>query len=204
MATTKLWKSKSRLDILINYVINGEKTEDKLYVSGINCSPDIAYQEMMNTKRQFFKIKGIEGFHGYQSFMTEEITPELAHKIGLELAEKLWGDKYQVIVTTHLNTDNIHNHFAINSVSFVDGKRFCNTKKDYALMRNTSDDICYSYGLSVLKKEEQYNKFAKSPIYKEIMKDCIDYAIQNSNNLKEFIQILKELDYEINTIDDKI
>ncbi len=90
MATTKLWKFKSRLDRLIDYAINGEKTENKLYVSGINCMPDTAFYEMQNVKKQFFKTKGIECFHGYQSFATGEVTPEQAHKIGVELAREVW------------------------------------------------------------------------------------------------------------------
>ena len=197
MATTKLWKFKSRLDRLIDYAINGEKTENKLYVSGINCMPDTAFYEMQNVKKQFFKTKGIECFHGYQSFATGEITPEQAHKIGVELAKQVWGDKFQVIVSTHLNTDNIHNHFVLNSVSFVDGKKFCNTKKDYALMRITSDKLCEEYGLSVLKKEDKYNKYATSSLYKELMKDSIDYAIANSRDYDDFIKILQDLDYVV-------
>ena len=197
MATTKLWKFKSRLDRLIDYAINGEKTENKLYVSGINCMPDTAFYEMQNVKKQFFKTKGIECFHGYQSFVTGEVTPEQAHKIGVELAKQLWGDKFQVIVSKHLNTDNVHNHFVLNSVSFVDGKRFCNTKKDYALMRIVSDKLCEEYGLSVLRKEEKYNKYATSSLYKELMKDSIDYAIANARDYDEFIKILQDLDYVV-------
>ena len=197
MATTKLWKFSSRLDTLINYAINGEKTENKYYVSGINCMPDTAYIEMTNTKKQFFKTKGIECFHGYQSFDSYEVYPADAHKIGVKLAEELWGDKFQVIVTTHLNTKHVHNHFVLNSVSFIDGKRFCNTKKDYALMRKTSDKLCYEYGLSVLKEEEKYEKYVTSNLYKEIMKDSIDYAIATAKNYGEFLQILKNLEYII-------
>ena len=204
MATTKLWKFKSRLDRLINYAINGEKTENKLYVSGINCMPDTAFYEMQNVKKQFFKTKGIECFHGYQSFVTGEVTPEQAHKIGVELAREVWGDKFQVIVSTHLNTDNIHNHFVLNSVSFVDGKRFCNTKKDYALMRITSDKLCEEYGLSVLKKENKYNKYASSSLYKELMKDSIDYAIANARDYNEFIKILQDLDYIVTDRNDTL
>lgn len=151
VAVTKIWKVKDRLDFTINYAVNGEKTEKKLYVSGINCMPDTALQEMRNTKKQFFKTTGIQCFHGVQSFVKGEVTPEQAHEIGIKLAEELWGDKFQVVVSTHLNTDNLHNHFVLNSVSFVDGKRFCNTKKDYAVMRNTSDKLCDEYGLSILK-----------------------------------------------------
>lgn len=195
MATTKLWKFKSRLDILINYAINGEKTEDRLYVSGVNCMPDFAFVEMSNVKRQFFKTGGIQCFHGYQSFAEGEVTPAQAHEIGVKLAEELWGDRFQVIVTTHLDTDNLHNHFVLNSVSYVDGKRFCNTKQDYALMRKTSDKLCEEYGLSVLKKEEKYDKFANSSVYKELMKDSIDYAIENANNFADFVRTLEDLDY---------
>lgn len=195
MATTKLWKFKSRLDRLIDYAINGEKTENKLYVSGINCMPDTAFYEMDNTKKQFFKTGGIECYHGYQSFAEGEVTAEQAHEIGVKLAEEIWGDRFQVIVSTHLNTDNIHNHFVLNSVSFIDGKRFCNTKNDYAIMRNTSDKLCEEYGLSVLKQEDKYNKFATSSLYKELMKDSIDYAIANARDYNEFIKILHDLDY---------
>lgn len=197
MAITKIWKFKSRLDQLVEYAINGEKTEQKLYVSGINCIPDTAFYEMKNVKKQFFKTEGIECFHGIQSFVKDEVTPEQAHEIGVKLANELWGEKFQVIVSTHLNTDNIHNHFVINSVSFIDGKRFYNTKRDYALMRKTSDRLCKEYGLNVLKQEEKYNKYATSNLYKELMRDSIDYAIASSKDYDEFIQILKDLDYII-------
>lgn len=204
MATTKLWKFKSRLDILIDYAINGEKTENKLFVSGINCMPDTAFYEMKIVKKQFFKTGGIECFHGYQSFAAGEVTPEQAHEIGVKLAEELWGDKVQVVVSTHLNTDNIHNHFVLNSVSFKDGKRFCNTKKDYALMRKASDKLCEDYGLSILKQEEKYNKFATSSLYKELMKDSIDYAIANAKDYEQFLQILKDLDYIVTDKNDTL
>lgn len=157
--------------------------------------PDTSYQEMINVKKQFFKTDGIQCFHAVQSFVKGEIIPEQAHEIGIKLAEELWGDKFQVVVTTHLNTDNLHNHFILNSVSFLDGKRFCNTKKDYAIMRKTSDRLCEEYGLNVLSQEEKYNKYATSLLYKELMKDSIDYAIANAKDYNEFIKILQDLDY---------
>ena len=159
--------------------------------------PDTSYQEMINVKKQFFKTDGIQCFHAVQSFVKGEITPEQAHEIGMKLAEELWGDKFQVVVTTHLNTDNLHNHFVLNSVSFLDGKRFCNTKKDYAIMRKTSDRLCEEYGLNVLSQEEKYNKYATSSLYKELMKDSIDYAIANAKDYNEFIKILQDLGYVI-------
>lgn len=115
----------------------------------------------------------------------------------MKLAQRLWGDKFQVIVTTHLNTDNLHNHFVLNSVSFLDGKRFCNTKKDYAIMRKTSDRFCEEYGLNVLSQEGKYNKYATSSLYKGLMKDSIDYAIANAKDYNEFVKILQDLGYVI-------
>lgn len=204
MATTSLWKFSSRLRGLIDYVSNDEKTNNKEFVSGINCFPNIAYQEMMNTKKQFFKTDGIECFHGYQSFVSGEVTPEIAHEIGTKLAEKLWGDKYQVIVATHTNTDNIHNHFVLNSVSFKDGKKFTNRNKDYNNMQYESDNLCKKYGLSVLPKKYDYSKYATNNLYKELIKDSIDYAIENSNSFEEFVSILNNLDYEITIRNEEI
>ena len=146
MATTSIWKVKNRIDHVIdyvtdtnktiglqqvlNYTTNEEKTLQHQYVSCINCMRNNPYQSMMNTKEMFHDKKKIVCFHGYQSFVEGEVTPELAHQIGVELAEKLWGDRFEVVVSTHLNTDNIHNHFVLNATSCIDGKRYCNTKKD--------------------------------------------------------------------------
>ena len=144
MATIGLWKVESRLDKVIKYVSNEEKTinedfikdlhrvidytiddyktEEQYFVSGINCGVETAYQEMCGTKKEFSKTGGILAFHGFQSFKEGEVTPELAHEIGVKLAEELWGDRFEVIVSTHVNTNHIHNHFVINSVSFRDGQ----------------------------------------------------------------------------------
>ena len=92
------------------------------------------------------KIKGKEGailaFHGYQSFKAGEVTPEIAHEIGVRLAEEMWGDRFQVVVSTHLNTENIHNHFVLNSVSFKDGLKYYSNLANTALLRRTSDELC--------------------------------------------------------------
>lgn len=197
MAITKMWKVDGRLDNTINYAVNGEKTEQMLYVSGINCLPDTALQEMRNTKRQFFKSDGIQCFHGVQSFAEGEVNAKQAHEIGIKLAEELWGNKFQVIVTTHLNTDNIHNHFVVNSVSFADGKKYSHTKKNIANFRNVSDKLCEDYGLKVLKKEKKYDKYVASSSYKIIMRDSIDYAISAAKDYDQFLEILKNLDYDI-------
>ena len=204
MATTSLWKFNSSLKKLLNYVTNEEKTNNKEFVSGVNCLPNIAYKEMMNTKKQLFKTDGIECFHGYQSFISGKVTPEVAHEIGVKLAEKLWGDKYQVIVATHINTNNIHNHFVLNSVSFKDGKKFTNRNKDYNNMQYESDNLCKEYGLSVLSKKYDYSKYVINNLYKELMKDSIDYAIENANNYEKFVSIMNDLDYEITIRNDEL
>ena len=118
MATTKIWKVVKILDHVMDYTTNSDKTENQYYTTGINCEVDSAYEEMMDTKMYFQNEGGILGFHAYQSFK-ENISPEEAHRIGIQSAKEMWGDRFQVVVKTHLNTDHIHNHFVINSVSFV-------------------------------------------------------------------------------------
>lgn len=184
MATTGIWKIEKRLDHVIDYVMNPEKTskegnsnyqemhklseydnldyntEEECYISGINCLPETAYKEMMKTKEYWKKKDGILGYHAFQSFKEGEVTADKAHLIGLKLAEEMWGNKYEIIVATHANgTNHIHNHFVINSVSFKDGKKYHDSNETYALLRHTSDSLCQEYGLSVLDKMQ--NKKSK-------------------------------------------
>lgn len=153
MAVSKIWKVTARLDQVIDYATNPEKTaakdyspeqyqaladvlqyakdeektEREFYVGGINCNASTARDQFVTVKEQFDKCDGIQAYHGYLSFKDEQnITPELAQQIGTEFAKRVWGDRFQVVVTTHLNTKHLHCHFVVNSVSFVDGKRiFC-------------------------------------------------------------------------------
>ncbi len=178
MATTAIWKVKGNLGQVVNYAANPDKTtfapdemqnlrdvmdyatqdyktEEQRYVSGVNCAPEIARDQMMMVKRQFGKEGGIIAFHGYQSFAPGEVTSEQAHEIGVELAQRLWGAKFQVVVATHLDREHIHNHFVLNSVSFVDGKKYNDCKSTYALMRQTSDQLCREHGLTVIEEPEQ-------------------------------------------------
>ena len=152
MATISLWKVDNRLDHVIDYAANIEKTslkdkedlkdvldyatrstktEQKLFVNALNCSPASAYEQMQETKKEYGKKNGILAFHGYQSFAPGEVTPEVAHEIGMKFAQQMWGDSFEVVVATHLDTDCCHNHFVLNSVSFVDGKKYYRSEKDY-------------------------------------------------------------------------
>ena len=223
MATTKIWKIDKRLDNVVDYVVNEKKTdsnsyynlhkvveyakasyktEQQLYVTAINCSEDNVVQEMMETKKIFDNEDGILGYHAFQSFCEGEVTPEIAHKIGIKLAEELWGDRFQVVVTTHLNTNHIHNHFVLNSVSFVDGKKYYDNNETYALMRQTSDNLCREYGLNVLEEKPTkckidytlfYKQYLKKSNYHTQTKQDIDYAITQSNSYREFENLMKAM-----------
>lgn len=123
MAIVKLWSVYNRLDHVLDYAMNKDKTEEQFYVSGINCLPEVANEEFYNVKNGFNKANNkIIAFHATQSFVGREVSPEKAHEIGMILANEIWWDRFQVVVTTHLDKKNIHNHFVINSTSFVDGK----------------------------------------------------------------------------------
>lgn len=159
----------------------------------------------MATKKRFGKTGGNVAYHGYQSFQTGEVTPEEAHKIGLETARRMWGEAYEIVVTTHLNTDNLHNHFVINSVSFKTGRKFENHISDHYRLREISDAVCMEYGKSVLKeatfyggdKKEYWLKQKGNMTHRELLKADIDTAIAQSTNFKAFEIRLKDMGYEI-------
>lgn len=138
-----------------------ELTNEKIcYVSGINCSvPGGAWKEFAAIYDMWGKpCEGRVCYHGYQSFRQGEVTAEQAHEIGVRLAEELWGDRFQVVVATHLNTDHYHNHILLNAISFADGLKFVNRKSDYRRMRKVSDALCREYGISVIENPGQGGK----------------------------------------------
>lgn len=207
MAITKYKVIKRNLEAVINYAMNGEKTENGILVSAINCLPKTAYSQMMLTKKAFHKEDGRLGYHIIQSFYGNEVSPEKCNKIGIELAEALWGDKYQVIVCTHINKDNVHNHIVLNSVSFIDGSKYHNSNAEIAFLRETNDDICMKYGLSVIvsKKANKERDIARSRIKNynrnegkmEIIKADIDEAIKVAKKYQEFVDILSYKGYYV-------
>lgn len=224
MATTRIWAVKNRLDHMVDYVSNQEKTIDikqvidyatndfktykKEYVSCINCNYLDPYQSMVNTKKQFSDEREILAFHGYQSFDAGEVDAEKAHQIGVEYAKRMWGDKYEVVVATHLNTQHIHNHFLINATSFVDGKRYQNNYKDLFEMREINDEICKEHNLSVVEKKKQHsknkNQYYADKTYKSLVKEDIDEALKVSFTMKQFINEMKLTGYEIKITENNI
>ena len=232
MATTAIWKVKGSLGRVVDYAANPDKTEKPIfteqdlqglrdvmdyatqdykterqhYVSGINCAPEIARDEMMMVKRQWGKEGGIIAYHAYQSFMPGEVTPEQAHAIGTELAQRLWGDRFQVVVATHLDKQHIHNHFVLNSVSFLDGKKYNDCKATYALMRQTSDELCRTHGLSVIQEPAQGRTMSydtweaeqnnKPTWYGQIRQD-VNSSITRAFTFASFLDNLRKQGYAI-------
>ena len=163
MAVIKIKNIRTNLQAVIKYAKNGDKTDYGILVSSINCSVENSYEEMALTKKFFHKEDKILGYHIIQSFKGNEVSPEEANQIGKELAEELWGDKYQVIICTHINKDNVHNHIILNSVSFIDGNKYHNSKAEIAFMKDASDILCLNYGLSIVNtpkgnKEKEYRQ----------------------------------------------
>ena len=225
MATTGFWPVRGRLKEVIDYannpdkttakeyldedlyaairyVENDDKTDQTMYVSGINCSKHNAYNEMIAVKRRFGECGKNIAYHGYQSFAAGEVTPDEAHDIGMETARQMWGAKYQVVVTTHLNTDNIHNHFVINSVSFVDGKKFRNGIGDRLELRKISDAICAERNKSVIQshkfysnKKEYWIRSSGKLTHRDMLRRDVEEALSKCCTFKEFEYYLKCLGY---------
>lgn len=191
------------IDNVVEYTADDLKTEKRMYVSSVNCQIPFAKEQFMETKRRFGKMDGRTCYHGYQSFRAGEVDADTAHRIGVELAKELWGDRFEVVVATHLNTDHYHNHFVINSVSSVDGRKFSNRKPDYARMREVSDRLCKEHHLSVIKDpqwngksyaEWSANKHGK-PTYRDIVKADIDRAILASTTMRDFYRVMEQMGY---------
>ena len=154
---------KTSLASSITYISNPEKTEQFFFTSALNCSSvDTALSEMMETKQQFGKMGGVLGYHFIQSFQPGEVTPEQAHAIGLEFAKRLFGKRYEVVISTHLNKHHLHNHLVVNSVSCVDGQKYhSNPESYYNDVRGTSDELCRENDLSVITPQGKGKHYAE-------------------------------------------
>ena len=228
MATTGLWPIKGSLKTVIDYADNpdkttlekyldtdlyaalrytenDDKTDQKMFVTGINCSKHTAYEQMMATKHRFGKLGGNVCYHGYQSFKVGEVSPELCHQIGVETAKRMWGDQYEVIVTSHLNTENLHNHFVLNSLSFKTGKKYSNKISEHIRLREISDEICREHNLSVLEnapffggEKGAYWQHKEGKITRrDLVKADAQRALDVSLNYPQLFMNLRRLGYQI-------
>ena len=228
MAVTRIWSIKGRAGAPLTYIANPEKTQREFseperqalqdviayaanegktqqfyYTSGINCSVECARDQFDTTKIRYGKTGGNVAYHAYQSFKPGEVTPDEAHAIGVQLAEELWGDRFQAVVATHLDRDHIHNHIIINSVSFVDGLKFHECRDNTRLLRDTSDRICLEHGLSVI--EHPKGRRVSSYVYKmehagmptryNVARQAIDESVALSLNIEEFKSELRKRGY---------
>lgn len=226
MATTKIWPVKdslarvvdyarnpnktiySDLQTVLHYAANEEKTiegeERAMFVTGVNCNRDTAFQEMQAVKERFGKTGGNVAYHAYQSFKPGEVTPELCHQLGVELAKRMWGDEYQVLVATHFNTGTYHNHFVVNSVGLWDGKKFNCGKRVYYQFRQLSDELCKECQLSTIKnpkgKTTRSLYFAEKngePTKYNLMREALDAALKVSVDGNDLRKALREQGYEL-------
>lgn len=226
MATTKIWAIKDSLSRVVSYAENPEKTifsnlkqvlkyaendektidknEKTMYVTGVNCNRKTAYEEMSAVQKRFDKTTGNIAYHAYQSFKTGEVSPELAHEIGVKLAKQMWSE-YQVLVATHFNTGTYHNHFVINSVNMFTGKKFNCNKGAYYHFRELSDELCREYGLTVIDnpkgKTPRSIYFAEKrgePTKYNLMRNAIDDAMEMCVNYNQFKKVMFKKGYIIN------
>lgn len=225
MAITKIWAVKDDLNRVLNYIKNpdktkedisdglkevisyttqGYKTNEKEFITGINCEPRTALKQMMNTKLSYNKMDGRLAFHAVQSFKPGEVSPEQCHALGVQLAKQMWGNRFEVVVSTHLDKEHLHNHFVVNSVSWVDGKKFTNGKKDYHLFKQLSDQICLDNSLSIIQnkgKGKHYSEWKAEkegkPYFRLLIKNDVDYAISRSFSMEDFITEMENLGYVV-------
>lgn len=221
MAVTKIFAIRKRLDDRIRYAVNGEKatldagityatnpekTEQLLFTSAINCeSCETAFAEMQATKRRFGKLDGVVGYHFIQSFAPGEVTPEQAHAIGVAFAQRLFGEHYEVVVGTHLDRAHLHNHVVMNSVSFVDGKKYHSSLGSYYFeVRSTSDTLCRENDLSVIAPQGKGKHYAEwkaentgKPTIRRIIRGDIDRFIGEAYTYETFLMLLRREGYVV-------
>ena len=192
----------------LDYAANRDKTEQSCFESSYVCTLETAFADMRQTKEQWNKPGGVQGYHLVQSFAADEVTPELAHRIAKELADRVLGGRYEYVIGTHLNTGHIHSHIVWNSVSCVDGKKYRSNYKSYVTeIRAVSDKLCQKYRLSVIDTENS-NHVAKpyaewlaeknnQPTWRTAIRQDVDEAIQQSLTWRQFLSAMERKGYEV-------
>ena len=214
MAVTKIHPIKTTLKKAIDYICNGDKTDDEIYVTTHLCSRENAYKEFELTKKQFNSRTKTLAHHLIQSFVPEEVSFEEAHQVGIELCEKILEGKYEYVLATHIDKDHIHNHIIFNSIDVDEGKIYHSYYGSYMNIRNQSDRLCKEHNLSVINQEAQreineikqrkfvnwydWNEDKQGSSYKSRLQFDIDRVIQKAINLEHFLKIMEQYGYEIN------
>ena len=192
----------------LDYAANRDKTEQSCFESSYACTLETAFADMRQTKERWHKSGGVQGYHLVQSFAADEVTPELAHQIAKELADRVLGGRYEYVIGTHLNTGHIHSHIVWNSVSCVDGKKYRSNYKSYVTeIRAVSDELCRKYKLSIIDTENS-NHVAKpyaewlaeknnQPTWRTAIRQDVDEAIQQSLTWRQFLSAMERKGYEV-------
>ena len=205
MAVTKIYAKRARLDKLIRYVINPDKTDEMTLVSGIGCEVKTAYAEMMQTKEMFHQTDGVQAYHIIQSFLPEEIDGETAHELGQQFAEEYLKD-YQVVIATHVDKHHVHNHLVLNSVSDKTGKKYHSSPESYyKQIRTISDRLCREHGLSVVMnparrslsymewKLQQNGILTLREMFDQDAKECLSQAM----DVGQFYTLMEDRGYTV-------
>ena len=199
-------EEKTYLETAVNYALDRGKTERVCFETAINCGRDTAYQDMMQTARRWSKQNRVrKGYHVIQSFRPGEVTPEQAHAIGVELAQRLLGGRYEVVVATHLDRSHLHNHVVFSAVSFVDGKMYRDTLRDYYEgIRGVSDALCREHGLSTIEPSEaavpqgqyQAQRHGRTTL-RDVVRRDVDEAVRRSYSYADFLRELRRMGYQV-------
>ena len=213
MAVTKIHPIKTTLKKAIDYICNGDKTDDEIYVTTHLCSRENAHKEFELTKKQFNSKTKTLAHHLIQSFVPEEVSFEEAHQVGIELCEKILDGKYEYVLATHIDKDHIHNHIIFNSIDVDGGKVYHSYYGSYMNIRNQSDKLCKEHNLSVIDQETQreineikrrkfvnwydWNEDKKGNSYKSRLQFDMDRVIQKAINWEHFLKIMEQYGYEI-------
>ena len=194
----------------LDYVMNPEKTQRGRLVGAVNCQADMAFEQMMDTKKQFGKTDKRQGYHIILSFKEDEVEPDRAFKITQKFVAEYLGDAYEAVFVVHDNTDHVHSHIVFNSVSFVDGKKYRYEKGDWAkYIQPITNKLCQEYGLSIIdvedgSKEKQHENYKDWSEYREgsfvwadMIKRDLDACILQANDFSGFLELLSEKGYEV-------
>ena len=210
MAVTKIKAIRGTLSKAIAYILNPEKTDEKLLVSSYGCASETAAREFEWT-RKIAEQKGMNPVriiarHVIQSFGIGEVTPELAHEIGKQFADEILGGKYEYVLTTHIDKDHVHNHLIFNAVDFVDYHAYKSYKRIYYDMREVSDRLCKENGLSVIPPSQnkgmgykEYTEAKRGTSWKQKLKQTIDRLVITAKDYDDFLRLMQEAGYEIKT-----
>ena len=210
MAVTKIKAIRGTLSKAIAYILNPEKTDEKLLVSSYGCASETAAREFEWT-RKIAEQKGMNPVriiarHVIQSFEIGEVTPELAHEIGKQFADEILGGKYEYVLTTHIDKDHVHNHLIFNAVDFVDYHAYKSYKRIYYDMREVSDRLCKENGLSVIPPSQnkgmdykEYTEAKRGTSWKQKLRQTIDRLVITAKDYDDFLRLMQEAGYEIKT-----